>query len=89
MAREMAAKTFLNIKNKKFMAEFRVEEIERVIRLSRGIEAYKKYDVAQKASSEEDFISERADIKRLVLQLHEKYYSRYLEGEKPKIEIIA
>jgi hypothetical protein len=69
------------------MAELSVSEIERISRISRGIEAYKRYDIAQKAKSEEDFISERADIRTLVLQLHAKYYSRYLE--KPKIEVIA
>ena len=51
------------------------------------LETYKKYNLAQEKKPEEDFISERTDIKELVLQLHAKYYSRYLE--KPRIEVIA
>ncbi|MCU0642278.1 MAG: hypothetical protein MUF61_01710 [archaeon] len=72
------------------MPELSFNEIERNREIARGIETYRRQDIVQREKKEEEkFISERADIKRVVLELQRRHYSRYLENEKPKIEVIA
>jgi hypothetical protein len=72
------------------MSELSFNEIMRNREIARGIETYKRQDLkAREIKESDDFISERADIKRLIIELHAKYYSRYLENDKPTIEVVA